>query len=192
MQLKPKKDLIKVMPAANMPVELTKKKWGKGLKVGLGLLTGFFGVSVILIVFALPSLLNCTSKAKQAEGRQTIGRMNRAQQAYFLEKSTFSQSLEQLEAGIKAETANYQYSTRATATSAFNYAIARQGTNNIKSYVGAVFLVSEKSIDPKANKDKQTTLAILCEAKSLSKNKLADPVYQNGAITCGSGTAQLP
>lgn len=98
-----------------------------------------------------------------------------------------------MEAGIKAETVNYQYSMRATATSAFNYAISRQGTNNIKSYVGAVFLVPDKSVDPKTNKNKQTTtLAILCEAKSLSKNQLADPVYQNGVITCGSGTVQIP
>lgn len=90
MQLKPNKDLIKVMPAADMPVSPPKKKWGKGLKVGLGLLTGFFCLGVILTVFALPSLLNCTSKAKQAEGKQTIGTMNRAQQAYFLEKNIFA------------------------------------------------------------------------------------------------------
>ncbi len=48
-------------------------------------------------------------KARQAEAKHNISAMNRAQAAYFLENTTFTNSLEKLGVGIKPETVNYRY-----------------------------------------------------------------------------------
>ncbi|MBW4493358.1 MAG: hypothetical protein KME26_09805 [Oscillatoria princeps RMCB-10] len=66
-------------------------------------------ISGILAVIALPSLLGQTPKAKQVEARNTIGAINRAQQAYQLEKGVFADSIEKLDLGIRRETTNYRY-----------------------------------------------------------------------------------
>ncbi len=66
-------------------------------------------ISGILAAIALPSLLGQTSKAKQVEARNNIGAINRAQQAYQLEKGVFVDSFEKLGLIIPPETANYRY-----------------------------------------------------------------------------------
>lgn len=171
MQLKPEKDLPKIAYLFSKKSHIIGGLFLSGLILG--------GVSAI----ALPSLLSCTNKAKQAEARQNVGAMNRAQQAYFLEKNNFSNSLSSLGVGIKPQTENYQYLPRATANQAFNYGISRKGTPNSKSYVGAVFAVKQK--------DEIITLAILCEATSPGIFKPADPIYENGAIACGNNTKDI-
>ncbi len=195
MQLKSKKDFTNAKPPATAPeillpesqtaAELQPSSHKKkrafspiSLLVKLFLL-GFAGAVVAAI--ALPTQMSCGNKAKHAEARQNVGAMNRAQQAYFVEKNSFSNSLDSLGIGIRSQTENYQYSSRATAKVAFNYGISRKETN--KSYVGAVFLVKEKG--------ETLTQAILCESTSTGKNKPADPVYKNGVFVCAEGTKNL-
>jgi type II secretory pathway pseudopilin PulG len=66
-------------------------------------------ISGILAAIALPSLFGQTNKAKQVEARNTIGAINRSQQAYQLEKGVFADSIEKLGVVIPPETANYRY-----------------------------------------------------------------------------------
>jgi serine/threonine protein kinase len=95
-------------------------------------------VVLFLAAIALPPLFAKIWKAKQAEARQNVGAMNRAQKAYFLGHNEFTASVPKLDLGIGTPTKNYQYSIRATPLAVFNYATPRE--KKIKGYVGAVFV----------------------------------------------------
>jgi type IV pilus assembly protein PilA len=127
------------------------------------------------------------SKAKQSEGKQYVGSINRAQQAYFAEKSAFSNSIDTLGLGIKTQTSNYNYSTIATKNNAFSYAVSFSETKNLPSYVGAVFLVP---VSPAAN-DAKTTVSILCGATSFGNTQPANPIIENDVPVCAPGTEPL-
>jgi hypothetical protein len=140
----------------------------------------------------LPSLLSCGNKGKQAEAKQNIGAMNRAQQAYFIDKNTFAKSVVDAGIGIQTQTVNYNYSVRATKTAAFQYGIARHKTQ--KSYVGGVFAVPAINVNPAANKtDKteMTTVGIVCEALNPGSTTPTAPTLVKGVPTCGSNTRDL-
>ncbi|MEG4330041.1 type IV pilin-like G/H family protein [Microcoleus sp. herbarium5] len=157
---------------------------------GCGCLLLLMGIGVIGAI-ALPSfLVSGGCMPKTAEAIQYVGSMNRAQEALFIEKSAFATSFDALGLGIKTETTNFQYSIRVTKKAAFNYGVAKD--NNLKSYVGGVFLVSPKNFEPNAAKEKITTTSILCEADFSGTIKPAEPTYENGKIACGKGTTQWP
>jgi type II secretory pathway pseudopilin PulG len=137
-------------------------------------------------LLALPSLTNCTNKAIQAEAKQNIGVLNRAQQAYYLEFQTFTNSLTDLGVGINPQSVNYNYSIRATKTSTIHYAIARNKTK--KSYVGAVFLVPATKIDRKVDNKEIRTVAFACEALRPGHTIPTAPTLEKG---CGSDTKDL-
>lgn len=159
---------------------------------GCGCLLLLMGIGVIGAI-ALPSFLvsgggGCMPKG--GEVIQYVGSMNRAQEALFIEKSAFATSFDALGLGIKTETTNFNYSIRVTKKAAFNYAVAKE--NDLKSYVGGVFLVPAKNFEPNAVKEKITTTSILCKADSPGTIKLAAPTYENGKIACGKGTTKWP
>jgi type IV pilus assembly protein PilA len=64
----------------------------------------------ILSAIALPSFLNQANKARESEAKQYVGSMNRAQQANYLERTTFTTDFGQLGLGIASQTTNYVYS----------------------------------------------------------------------------------
>jgi hypothetical protein len=141
--------------------------------------------------FVLPIFLNSTNTSKQSEAKQFVGSMNRAQQAYYAEKSVFSTSVDALGIGIKTETTNYKYSLRATKQTAFNYGVSKQP--QLKSYVGGVFRVPAKEVVPNAAPNEIiTTISILCQADDTGTIKPAEPTYENGKIACGKGTTIVP
>lgn len=157
----------------------------------LAWLTIFLVLGFGSVLLSLPSLVSCGSKSKQLEAKQNVGAMNRSQQAYFSENKAFSNSFESLGLGLQPQAVNYQYSTRATKTAAFNYGISRKGTKDAKSYVGGVFVVPATNLDPKAERKEMATLGIVCEAISPGKTRPADPTLQKGVPTCGSDTRDL-
>ena len=119
----------------------------------------------ILSAIALPSFLNQANKAKQSEAKTYVGSMNRAQQAYYLEKGAFTASTSDLGLGIQTNTTNYGYSITQVANSAStngsvatNKATAKGAA--LKGYAGVVALA-----DVSGTTDK-TTIAVLCEASS--------------------------
>lgn len=121
----------------------------------------------ILSAIALPSFLNQANKAKQSEAKQYAGSMNRAQQAYYLENSSFSSEIGQLGLGIATETANYQYVIVPEGTTgAANE--ARSLKDALKSYAGGVQLGTVEATS------EATTLAVLCESNDVG--------IENGAL----------
>ncbi|MCU0541661.1 MAG: type IV pilin-like G/H family protein [Oscillatoriaceae cyanobacterium Prado104] len=161
------------------------------LLVPLDFSFGFKDKQVEIFVELLPSWAR---KAKQSEAKQYVGSMNKAQQAYFAENPTFATSVDALKLGIKTETTNYKYSTRATQTAAFNYAVAKDKT--LKNYVGGVFLVPAQKLDTNTRRDEMMTVTILCQTEKRpffivkltdDLNKPAEPIYQNGQVICGKG-----
>jgi type II secretory pathway pseudopilin PulG len=157
----------------------------------LAWLTIFLLLGFGTVLLSLPSLLSCGSKGKQAEAKQNVGAMNRAQQAYYLDNKAFSNSLQSLGLGIRTPTTNYVYSTRATKSAAFSYGVFRQGTKDIKSYVGGVFVVPATNLDRKVDKKEMTTVGIVCEAISPGNTRPTAPTLQKGVPTCGSDTKDL-
>ncbi|MEG5159593.1 type IV pilin-like G/H family protein [Microcoleus sp. AT3-A2] len=147
--------------------------------------------SIILGAIALPNLLSCGNKAKQSEAKQYVSSMNRAQQAYFAEKGVFATSLDALDLGLKSQTTNYNYSVIAGKKAAFSYGVSRTVQKDIKSVIGAVFLVPTPLANAKKAADTSTMLTILCIAKSDTPTPPAEPININGKLACGDGTVEL-
>jgi len=91
--------------------------------------------------------------------------------------------------GLKTETKVFKYSIRATKKAAFNYAVAKE--NELKSYVGGVFIVPPKNFVPNATKEEITTTFIFCEADFPGRIQPAEPTYENGKTACGKGTRPM-
>ena len=184
------------------------------LKVGGGLLFVYIGLIAFFTLFVMPLFLSfefkdkqveilvgsegMPTKSKQSEGKQYVSSMNKAQQAYFAENNALATSIDALGIGIKTETNNYKYSIRATKTAALHYAVAKDKT--LKNYVGGVFLVPAKKLDPNARRDEMTTATILCQTEKRplfrvkrtdEPDEPAEPIYQNGEVICGKGTTEV-
>ena len=140
---------------------------------------------MILAAIAFPFLISCgpTPKAKESQPKQYIKSINKGQQAIYAEEGAFSNSINALGLGFKTQTTNYNYSTISTKNAAFSYGVAR--SNNLRSYVGAVFLVP---VSQAANKEK-TTVSILCAANSPGKTQPPDPILQKGNPVCATGSS---
>jgi len=142
--------------------------------------------AMILAAIALPPVTcGSSSKVKESESKQYVGSMNRAQQAKYADDGAFSNSINALGLGIKTQTTNYKYSISATKNAAFTYGVSIRETKNLKSYVGAVFLVP---VSQAANKEK-TTVSILCAANSPGNTQPPDPILQNGNPVCAAGSS---
>lgn len=97
----------------------------------------------ILSAIALPSFLNQTGKARQAEAKTYLGSVVRAQQAFFTERGKFADSFEELGVSFSANTANYDYSTEMLAEGKGAIAIAKPiGQATYKGYLGVSALVN--------------------------------------------------
>ena len=141
---------------------------------------------VIVAVNVFAELSRCRPyKAMQSEAKQYLGSMNRAQQAKYAENGAFSNSITALGIGIKTQTTNYNYSAIATKNAAFSYGVAR--SNNLRSYVGAVFLIP----DSQAANDAKTTVSILCETTSFGNTQPPDPIIENDVPVCAAGSSEV-
>jgi type IV pilus assembly protein PilA len=122
----------------------------------------------ILSAIALPSFLNQANKAKQSEAKTYVGSMNRAQQAYYLEKDSFSSTIGPLGLGIATQTQYYKYKIAgATGSTVTNQAQLVSNTSSLKAYIGGV------KVGTQAATSEATTLAVLCEADAAGVNNNA-------------------
>ncbi|MFE1746675.1 type IV pilin-like G/H family protein [Coleofasciculus sp. H7-2] len=162
---------------------------GNSVRYGRLALLGSLPLFILMFAAAIkPNIFAKTAKGQQSEAKQYISSMKRAQQAYFLENNDFPDSVEKLGIGIKTQTVNYDYATRGLGSrSVFNYGIARN--SNIKSYIGAVFIVRVKYSS--AAKNKMMTMAILCESNAVGATQLAEPIYDKGRLACGADTREI-
>lgn len=162
----------------------------------------------ILSAIALPSFLNQANKAKQSEAKTYVGSMNRAQQAYYLEKGRFvdnaATSFANLGLGIATNTTNYRYAVTGGGGgvgTVVNHAITIKGKDDtsintsasVKAYLGGVNVATVKGTG------EASTLAILCEGKNApivtagNLNPRGDdaagivfPATSNEAPSCGA------
>ena len=81
----------------------------------------------ILAAIALPSMLNQAAKARLSSAKNTIGAINRAQQAYRLEKTEFAPNVTTLKLGVSTPDG---YSTPEITVNGGNHAIARTSAND--------------------------------------------------------------
>ncbi|QLE44139.1 prepilin-type N-terminal cleavage/methylation domain-containing protein [Nostoc sp. C052] len=139
----------------------------------------------ILSAIALPSFLNQANKAKQSEAKTYVGSMNRAQQAYYLENTTFTTSIGSLGLGIATQTVNYQYSAALLTGGSVvsNLAQVILNTAPLKSYIGIVEVTTQQATS------EATTVAVLCESKNAMVNggvnaSSATIAYTAGAPVC--------
>ncbi|MEH2137240.1 type IV pilin-like G/H family protein [Nostoc sp.] len=144
----------------------------------------------ILSAIALPSFLNQANKAKQSEAKTYVGSMNRAQQAFYLEKNSFASQADfgNLGLGVATQTTNYIYKIAdggAGSTIATNQAKTVVDTAPLKSYVGGVGVVVQ------AGTSEATTVAILCEADKPRVNSGADVASATTTTGCPANFSAL-
>lgn len=152
----------------------------------------------ILAAIALPSFLNQANKARQSEAKSSVGSLNRAQQAYYLEKSQFATSIDLLGLGIATTTENYVYSITTTADGKINAALTGLNTaavvpvkthswvnaygsprvRALKGYAGVTWLGTTGTGSGEA-----TTLGLLFETTN------ADATAATSTIVTGVGAA---
>ena len=118
-----------------------------------------------------------TLKAQESAAKQYVAAMNKAQQAYYIQNTGFTSSVSNLGIGIKPDPATYQYSINTENKAVFNYAVSNQA--NLKSFVGGVFLVGNK------------TQTILCLNVAPGKIKPPNPMYDGRDLYCAAGTGKI-
>ena len=149
----------------------------------------------ILAAIALPAFLNQANKAKQAEAKTNVGSMNRAQQAYYLEKNLFvaagDAEFGKLGLGIKTQTANYKFliSGGGTEKVVTNQGAPVLASAPIKAYIGGVQLGKIEATS------EATTLVVLCEAKQAvgvgGANGLQTTTLGTNGPTCDTAYDEL-
>ena len=137
----------------------------------------------ILSAIALPSFLNQANKARESEAKQYIGSTNRAQQAYFLEKSAFTTDYGLLGLGVSLTTKNYTYEIP-NASGIQTIATANPtNTNTLRAYVGGV------QVGQIAGTGETTTTAVLCQSVKPATAAVAGVTLKPNtttAPTCGA------
>ena len=161
---------------------LNKKRQDKGFTL-IELLVVIIIIG-ILSAIALPSFLNQANKAKESEGKQYTGSMNRAQQAKFAELGGFATTVDALGLGIKTQTSNFQYKISGTATDANE--MGHQAIPIVKAlrpYTGTVGLLQNTTTS------ETSTVAVLCVNKVTLTTALAAVAVTGNDLVCAAGTS---
>jgi signal peptidase I len=121
---------------------------------------------------------------RQSEGKTNVGAMNRAQQAFYLEKEHFTSNLHDLGLRIPTEKKNYRYSIIVSDEKRMvqNMAIAK--VPGLKSYIGIV-AVSKTSVT-----NESTTSGVICESDQPTTAipaKVSLPAHETPSPNCPAG-----
>jgi type IV pilus assembly protein PilA len=96
----------------------------------------------ILAAIALPSFLNQAAKARQAEGKNNVGAVNRSQQSFRLENDAFATDFAALKIGIPTQGNNYTFAMTPTPTATLATVVASAlDQQSVRDYVGAVIVI---------------------------------------------------
>nr|WP_277881664.1 type IV pilin-like G/H family protein [Phormidium sp. FACHB-592] len=171
-------------------------------------------VPLILGLWVWVGVWNCSNTKDvvvlHLKAKQSVGSMNRAQQAYYLENGKFSDSLNQLGLGFQPISEQFVYSVRATTDAAFQYGTTRPDCRlcKVSLYDWLPFLQASCHSGPCLSStpctsrsyagvaytqrvtDEVTTQSVLCQAKEPGTVQL-NPTYRNGIVDCGSDAKKV-
>jgi type IV pilus assembly protein PilA len=93
----------------------------------------------VLAAVALPNLLSQVGKAREAEGKNAVGTVNRAQQSYHFERQSFATGgTAQESLGISLPSEYYGYTITGTGTDSSIAAAATNATGDgLRNYAGS-------------------------------------------------------
>lgn len=98
-------------------------------------------ITGILSAIALPSMLNQANKAREASVLSDIGAVNRSQQAYRLEHSTFANNINSLSINVSSASNGYTYSFGAVSSNIAEFRAA-PSSNELKAFTGCATAAS--------------------------------------------------
>ena len=102
-----------------------------------------------------PMFLQQAIAAYESEARTSVGSLNRAQQAYFVEREQFSPTIADLQLGMTEETEQYHYSiTQTRADLTVQAAVPKR--DDLMTYLGMVYLQADEATG------EAVTVAVLC------------------------------
>ncbi|MBR8831234.1 MAG: hypothetical protein N5P05_003000 [Chroococcopsis gigantea SAG 12.99] len=138
----------------------------------------------VLAAIALPNLLGQVAKGRQAEARNALGTVNRAQQAYRLENATFT-AITNLPVGLTLQYYTPTDATTATVNGAGTLAKATTTyENDILDYTAGVGQTTNGTFS-----------SVLCEQTTALSTSLAGSDVTIGtagaATACGTNTKQV-
>ncbi len=133
----------------------------------------------VLAAVALPNLLSQVGKARESEGKTTVGSVNRAQQAYHFERQTFANGVNVTASnnslGVVVAPEFYTFTIVGGTGTATVITTAPDATNQgIRNYGGGIAYASG------------AYSTVLCQS-----NNVGGTVTVPGANSCGTGTTQL-
>lgn len=139
----------------------------------------------ILAAIALPSFLNQANKGKQAEAKQYVSSVNKAQQAWYTENSNFITNSTvgdwaSLGVGIKTQTTNYKYAISGNAD--LVGVTATPFSTSLKGYAGTVALIGGAGVD-------KTSQSVVCETTVAGTTPPTLGVVASNDLTCGAMNA---
>ena len=142
----------------------------------------------ILSAIALPSFLNQAAKAKQSEAKTYVGSVNRAQQSYRIENTSFGGTVGQLQIGIPTSTDYYTYAISAAAQNTTNILATPVDATSLKGFSGGVVILTTGQ-----------TAAVACQTKGVqSENAVVTPTLDaskssstDGAVCVGANMENM-
>lgn len=146
----------------------------------------------ILSAIALPSFLSQAGKAKQTEAKTFVGSVNRAQQAYRMENTTFASSTTLLQINVPSTAAtdtsgNFFYTYAIPTASAndtrFTAVPVNSESNALRAYAGGVVVITS------GNNSGQTE-AVACMT-TVPTNVAPTLTTSATGVSCGSGSVVL-
>ncbi|MBS3027686.1 MAG: type IV pilin-like G/H family protein [Dolichospermum sp. DET50] len=130
----------------------------------------------ILSAIALPSFLNQAAKAKQSEAKTYIGSINRAQQSYRIENTSFAATFPNLQIGIPTQTTNYVYAIPTADAVSTSVTATSQDAGSLKSFSGGVVVLTSGQ-----------TSAIACQTTVVTTTPPTLTLGTGANAACASG-----